>query len=223
MSDVIITVRGDDEARIAPEQASLHLSVRTEGPARAEVVERTLALAEPVRDGIVAREVSGTVVEWSSKRLAVHAQRSWGKEGRRSAPVFSASVDFTATFADAAELSVWVSEVSSWDGVEIGDVRWILTPGTRASVERDVAARAVGVAVARATAYAEALGLSTVVPLEIADVGLLSRGDGGSPIVPKTARAAAFSVNGSDSSPAMDYQPDDIVVSATVEARFTAR
>lgn len=221
MSDVIITVRGEDEARVAPERASLHLSVRTDGRERTEVVERTLALAEPVRDGIVAREVSGSLIEWSSRRLAVHAQRPWGKEGR--APVFSASVDFIATFADAADLSVWVSEISAWDGVEIGDVSWVLTPETRAGVERDVAARAVGVAVARATAYAEALGLNTVVPLEIADVGLISRGDGAPPAAPRAVRAAAFSAGSPESTPAMEYQPDDIVVSATVEARFAAR
>ena len=40
MSDVVITVRGEHEARIAPERAIAHLTVRAEGHERGVVVER---------------------------------------------------------------------------------------------------------------------------------------------------------------------------------------
>lgn len=220
MSEVIITVRGESEARIAPERATIRLSVRSDGPDRTTVVDRVLSLAEPVRAGLVDRADAGTIADWTSKRLSVRAERPWSNDGKRLAPIYYASVDFTATFTEASELSVWVSDVSAWEGVEVGGVDWHLTPATRAQTEREVAASAVGVAVTRAGAYAGALGLSTVVPLEIADVGLISSGPQSPQMAAFKARGAAFAA--ADSAPAMEYEPDEIVVSATVEARFTA-
>lgn len=217
-SDVTITVRGENESRVAPERATIRVTVRTEGPQRSAVVDQVMRLAEPIRAGITQRKDAGTVADWTSKRLAVSADRPWNNEGKRLALVYRASIDFSATFTDPSELSIWVSDVSAWDGVEVGGVDWQLTPETRARIERDVAASAVRVAVARAEAYATALGLTSVTPLEIADVGLISHGQ--SPAAPQMlkARGAAFA----DSAPAMEYEPDEIVVSATVEARFTA-
>lgn len=219
MSDVTITVRGENESRTAPERATIRVTVRTEGPGRASVVDEVMRLAEPIRASITQRKDAGTVADWTSKRLAVSADRPWNNEGKRLALVYRASIDFSATFSDPSELSLWVSEISAWDGVEVGWVDWHLTPETRARVERDVASSAVSVAVARAEAYANALGLTNVTPLEIADVGLISHGQApGAPQMLK-ARGAAFAA---DSAPTMEYEPDEIVVSATVEARFSA-
>lgn len=222
MSDVTITVRGENEVRVAPERATIQAVVRAEGPDRAAVVETALRLAEPLRSSITARVDAETIAEWSSKRLSVRAERPWNNEGKRLAPVYYASVDFTATFLDASELSVWVSDVSPWEGVEIGWVNWHLTPETRARVEREVAASAVGVAVARATAYAEALGLQSITPSEIADVGLISSGQP-SPTGPMMMKARGAAFASADSAPVMQYEPEDITISATVEARFSAR
>lgn len=220
-SEVTVTVRGEHEARVAPERATVNVSVRTDGSERTDVVESALRLADPVRRSIGDRSDAGTVVDWSSKRISVRAERPWSSEGTRLDPVYYASIDFTATFAEASELSLWVSDVSAWDGVEVGWVDWHLTPETRTQVERDVAASAVGVAVTRAEAYAGALGLDEVTPLEIADVGLISSGQPapGAPML-KARGAAAFAA---DSAPAMEYEPEEIVISATVEARFLAR
>ncbi len=216
MSEVIITVRGEHEMRVAPERATIRLTVALDGPDREEVVRRTLALAEPVREGITAREQAGSVTAWTSRRLSVYAERPWNADGRRLAPVYRASVDFTATFADISELSLWATELSGEDGVALGDVDWHLTPETERDVEREVATQAVGVAVSRAQAYAEALGLRTVTPLEIADRGLISAEAPG--FAPVAMRAAgAF-----DASPAMEFQGEEITVSATVEGRFSA-
>lgn len=219
MSDVIITVRGEKEIRVSPERATIRLSVRTDGPDRAAVIDAAMRLSEPVRSSITARDDDGTVVEWSSKRLSVRSERPWNNDGKRLAPVHHATIDFSATFAEASELSLWVTEVSAWDGVEVGSVDWHLTAQTRAEVEREVATSAVGVAVTRAQAYASALGLTTVTPMEIADTGLISRADNERQNV--SARGVAFMANAA--APAMEYEPDDIVVAATVEGRFSAR
>lgn len=219
MSEVIITVRGEHELRVAPERATVHLTVSLDGPDRAEVVERTLALAAPIREGITSREEAGSVTQWSSQRLSVLAERPWSSEGRRLAPVYRASIDFTATFSDVSELSEWVTTISVAAGVSIGYIDWHLTPDTEREIEREVAAQAVGAAVARARAYADALGLQEVVPLEIADRGLIS--DGGGPVSPIAAmRGGALAM---EAVPDMAFQAEEIVVSATVEGRFAAR
>lgn len=219
MSDVIITVRGEHELRVAPERATVHLSVSQEGPDRQAVVDRTLTLAAPVREGVVAREQTGAVTAWTSQRLAIHADRPWNNEGKRLAPIYRASVDFTATFADLSEMSVWTTEISGWDGVTITHVDWHLTPETEAEVEREVATQAVGVAVARARAYAQALGLENVTALEIADRGLISEAAAPAMMQAKAMRGAAFDMA---SAPPMEFQGEEISVAATVEARFAA-
>ncbi len=221
MSDVTITVRGEHEARIAPERAIIRISVRADGADRAVVVEHALHLAEPVRDSITRREAEGTILDWSSTRLSVRSERPWNAEGKRLAPVYYAGVDLTATFADASELSLWVTDVSAREGVEIGGVDWRLTPETRARVEREVAASAVAAAVARAEAYAAALNRTSVHPLEVADVGLISNAPSEPAPTMLKARGAAFAA--ADTAPGMEYEPEEIVVSATVEGRFIAR
>ena len=225
MSDVVITVRGEHEARIAPERAVAHLTIRAEGAERGAVVERMAAFSEPVRDDLASRTSAGTVVEWTSQRVSVWSERPWSPDGRRLAPVHYATVDFSATFTDFAVLSFWAGEVVEREGVQLGWIEWQLTPETRAAMERDVAAGAVGVAVARANAYAGAIGLSTVTPLEIADLGLLTRND--SPAAPRQERMlmakASFAADAGGAAPTVQLQPEDIVLTAAVEARFGAR
>lgn len=222
MSEVTVTVRGQHEARIAPERATIQVSVRAEGSERSAMVEQVMRLTDPVRDSITARQGAGSVVDWTSTRLAVRAERPWNSEGKRLDPVYHASIDLTVTFTEASELSIWVTDISPWDGVEVGWVNWHLTAETNARIEREVAAEAVSVAVARAQAYATALGLGDVVPIEIADVGLIAP----TPTQPFDGVAKfrgmvqESAVSGSAS---MTYEPDEIIISATVEARFLAR
>ncbi len=225
MSEVIITVRGEHEARIAPEEAVARLTVRAEGPERGAVVERIVALAEPLRDDLTARKAQGGVRDWSSQRVSVWANRPWNDQGTQLALVHYASVEITATFDDFAALSWWLTNAAEREGVQIDGVTWQLTPATRTATEADVAARAVSVAVDRATAYAGAIGRSTVEPLEIADLGLLTRdGVGAAPEMFRASKAmlmgaAADGAGGSS----LELQPEDIVVTAGVEARFAAR
>ena len=225
MSDVVITVRGEHETRIAPERAIAHLTIRAEGPERGAVVERMAAFTEPVRDDLAARKSAGTIIEWTSQRVSVWSERPWNNEGKRLAPVHYATVDFSVTFTDFAVLSWWAGEVAEREGVQLGWIEWKLTPETKSSVEREVATEAVGVAVTRATAYAAALGLSDVTAVELADVGLLAH-----PSTPEMAPAprmlmakASFASDAAGGGPAVQLQPEDIVISAAVEGRFTAR
>ncbi|WP_345803006.1 SIMPL domain-containing protein [Microbacterium sp. AZCO] len=221
MSDVVITVRGEHEARVAPEEGVVRLSVRAEGPERGGVVERISALAEPLRTDLGTRKQQGGVREWSSQRVAVWANRPWSSDGKQLALVHYASVEFSAVFTDFAGLSWWITEIAERDGVQVDGIDWQLTRTTAKQAEADVAAEAVRVAVDRATAYARAIGLGSVTPLEIADVGLLSRDDP-SPAPMARMMKASFAAD-AGGAPGVELQPEDIIVSAAVEARFSAR
>ncbi|WP_029144444.1 SIMPL domain-containing protein [Microbacterium luticocti] len=212
MPEVTITVRGEHEVRRAPEEAVAHITVGCEGPDRGAVVERIAALAAPVRDDLAARQDAGGLTDWSSQRVSVWTDRPWNAEGKLLAPVHHASVEFTATFTDVAALSWWLGEVAARDGVQVGEIDWRLTRETRSTLEREAATHAVHVAVERATAYAQALGMSHITPVELSDASLHA------PAIPLMRMAAAPADD-----PGLALQPDDIVVAATVEARFTAR
>jgi uncharacterized protein YggE len=222
MSEVVITVRGEHETRVAPEEAVARLSARAEGPDRGEVVERMSALAAPLREELESRKANGVVSEWSSQRVSVWAARPWNSEGKQLALVQYASVEITATFRDFASLSWWVSDVAEREGIQVDGVEWRLTPATAKRTEAEVAAQAVKVAVERATAYAGAVGLVAVSPVEIADVGLLNHRDGGQPEMMRSMMKASFASD-AGGAPGVQLQPEDIVVTAAVEARFIAR
>jgi uncharacterized protein YggE len=223
MSEVTITVRGEHELRVAPEEAVAHLSVRAEGPERGAVVERIAAVAAPLREDLESRKAAGTLTEWSSQRVSVWANRPWNNEGKQLALVHYASVEITATFTDFAALSWWISDVAERDGVQVDRVDWRLTPVSAKAFEADVAAQAVQVAVDRATAYASAIGLRTVTPLEIADLGLLTRAPDQPAPAPKMLRAMSMAaMDAGGAGPAVELQPEDIVVTSAVEARFGA-
>ena len=91
--------------------------------------------------------------------------------------------------------------------------------GSGERVDREVATRAVAVAVERATAYAQAIGRASVTPVEIADVGLLD--DGARPEAAPRMFARAMAMD-AGAAPAVEFRPDDIRVTAAVEARFRA-
>lgn len=217
MSDVVITVRGESHARVRAEEAAVRVTVSTDGPSRGPVVERAQERASTIQDGLVAHLRSGEVSEWSSARVSVWSDRPWNNEGAQLPLVHHASVEVSATFIDAGALSWWLGDVAESDDVQVTAVEWRLSSDTRARVEREVAAEAVHVAVERAAAYADALGLASVAAVEIADAGLLgARADSPAPL---GARLMAASAGGG---PSFSLQPPEIDVTSVVEGRFRA-
>ena len=219
MSEVIITVRGESERRVSPERAVAQVSASIDGPDRRSVVDRVSALSAAVREDLASRRSSGELVEWTSQQMTVFSHRPWNNEGVQLGLVHQATVEFAATFDDAAKLSDWLNAVAESEGLHVGQVSWELTPQTRARLERTVAESAVAVAVERAAAYASAIGLRTVTPLEIADIGLLA-------VQPPTAESRMFAkasmAMDAGGAPGIELSPAEIVLTAGVEARFRA-
>lgn len=218
MSDVVITVRSESSARVRAEEAAVRVTVSVDGPSRGPVVEQAQERASSVQDGLVAHLRSGEVSEWSSARVSVWSDRPWNADGAQLPLVHHASVELSATFTDAGALSWWLGDVAESDDVQVTAVDWRLSPETRARTEREVAAEAVHVAVERATAYADALGLASVAAVEIADAGLLAT----RPESPSPLGARMMAASASPGGSSFSLQPPEIVVTSVVEGRFRA-
>jgi uncharacterized protein YggE len=72
-------------------------------------------------------------------------------------------------------------------------------------------------AVAKAQVYASALGLGTPAPVELADHGMLSAQP--MPAAPKAMMMRTADLGGP---PAPEFAPAELVIEASVDARFTA-
>ncbi len=221
----VITVHGRHVERYSAELATLRLSVNHDGNRREPVFAAATATAQQLRTAITALHdaTSGPVVSWSSDSVRAWGDRPWNNEGKRLSMVYHAVINFTAKFIDFDALSRFVESAATTDGVTIGNLEWSLTDQRELAVDNEVRTGAVADAVAKATAYAHALGLSSVTATAIADPGMLadqsSSGGGGYEV---TSASRGFMKMDAAGGAELSLSPEDIEVSASVDARFVA-
>jgi uncharacterized protein YggE len=225
MTDTVITVRGTFSAFYPAERATVYVGAHHEGPEREPVFAATLASAEAVRASIKPLHDSqaGPVTWWSSPSVQVWNEKPWNNEGRQLPPVFHARADFSVKFSDFDALAAWIEAVATVDGVALGHIVWALTEASITGVTAEVRSRAVKDAVAKASVFAQSIGLGSVTAIAIADPGML--GDqvrGADSGLQDFARMSAKGV-GFEHEPALSLKPEEIEVAATVDARFIAR
>ena len=223
MSETTITVQGRFSAFYPAERATVTISVHHEASKRQPAFDATVAAAEVVRSTIEALHspADGPITWWASDTVQVWNEKPWNNEGKQLPPVFHARVGFTAKFSDFAALARWIEAVSTSESVSVGSIDWALTEARKTGITAEVRSRAVKDAVAKASVYAQSIGLGSVVAVAIADPGML--GDqvrGNSPAEASFMRAK--SVAGGGSEPSLSLKPEDIEVSAVVDARFIA-
>ncbi len=224
MTETIITVQGSHSAWFPAERATVTAAVHTDGPDRAAVFARALEASEAVRTLTESNfdKTAGPITWWSSDTVRVWFERPWNNEGKQLDPVYHAAVDFSVKFSDFEALASWVESTSKIDSATIGSIAWDLTEATRTSATVEVRSRAVKDAVAKASVYAQSIGLATVKAIALADPGMLGDASAGSP-VPVFARAAMMSTIGSrDDGAQLALKPEEIAVASTVDARFVA-
>ncbi len=225
MADTIITVQGEHSAWYPAERATVHVTVQVDGPKRDAVFAGAVSASDAVRSSVEALfdKSKGPVTWWSSDSVRVWSDRPWNNEGKQLPLVFHSAVDITAKFLDFEALARWVEQVAAIDHVSIGSIAWDLTDTTRTSVTTEVRSRAVKDAVAKATIYAQSIGLRTVTAIALADPGMLgdpSSGAGGVGAMERTAmKMQAFDSGGG---PSLSLKPEQISVASVVDARFVA-
>ena len=214
-----ITVTGSAELRVAPELAVVSLTVGHSGPHRDGVLQEAGAAHQELIAEIRALEASGALELWSAGQLRVWSQRPWNAEGRRLPLVHEARADVEAVFRDLDRLGEWVSAAALREQVTVTGIEWRLTDTTRRRLLEDAQRAAVADAITKAAVYASALGLGRPSPIDLADHGMLTPPQ--RPPQPKAMmmRAAAF---GGAEPPVTELAPADLLIEASVDARFTA-
>ncbi len=224
MTETIITVQGRHSARYPAERATLHVSVNHDGGKREPVFAAATETAESLRGDITALHdaTAGPIVTWSSDSVRAWGDRPWNNEGKQLALVYHAVINFTVKFSDFDALSRFVESAASTDGVTIGNIEWTLTEDRQLAATESVRTQAVADAIAKATAYAKAIDLANVTATAVADPGML--GDGASPASGgyELASVSRGFMKMDTGTPALSLSPEDIEVSAAVDARFTA-
>lgn len=219
--ETVITVQGEFTQRYAPERALVNVTVGFEGAKRSAVFDKTNNAAHMVRGGIETRHdpKSGPVVSWVGDSISVWSSKPWNNEGKQLATRFHASIGFRVRFSDFSDLAAWIEEIAVLDGVTVDSINWELTDPRRTAILAEVRSRAVKDAVAKATVFAQSIGLGTVRAVALADPGML--GDSGSPAGASFDRSAKM-VMASGGGGELAFKPEDIEVSANVDARFVA-
>ena len=224
MPETVITVRGHHSAWYAAERATVTIAVSADGPERDDVFARVTAAAEIVRTSIIALYDAdrGPITRWSADAVQVWSHRPWSATGEQLDLVHTAALDLTARFSSFDELAPWIESVVATDHVSVAGVEWSLSESRRATAATEARSRAVKDAVAKATVYAQSIGLGSVSATAIADPGML--GDSaGTPAdaAPYMDRMKVGSAPNSGEPLAL--KPEQIEVSAAVDARFVAR
>ena len=214
-----ITVVGHGAATFSPEQCTLSLTVRTDGrtaesasePAQ-QLVRELTRLIEPLysSDG-------GPIYRWTVDQVRHSRNRPFNHEGEQLPYVYQAEASVEVQFSQLDLVDAFVYASSALEGVSIDNFDWDLTESSRISRTLEVRERAVQDAVAKAEAYASSLGRTSVRAVAIADPGLLagSADHSGSDVSSRMFAAK--------SAPAgFALKPENITITASVHARFTA-
>ncbi|GAA1833219.1 SIMPL domain-containing protein [Agromyces salentinus] len=209
-----ISVHGEAEHRVAPELAAVALSVGASGPDREDVAARTAAAHARLLAGVRELEASGALERWTSDQLRAWSYRPWSAEGESATIVHQASADVEVVFRDLARVGEWLGEAAASEELTIGGVDWRLSDASRASARESAQRAAVADALDRAAVYASALGLGAPVIVELSDRGM-------PPATPVAMRAFKAMASDGGGQPT-EFAPQELVISASVDARFEA-
>lgn len=217
-----ITVRGTATESAPPERGTVYATLGYDGPEMGPVYDGVAGDLESVRASILPLYGTddGAVTSWSAERMRTWSNRPWNDEGKQLPLVHHASVSVRVEFRDFSALSRWVGgHVADTEGFSVDHVAWALTTASHDELLRTVRTTAVQDAVNRAQQYADALGLSTVRPVGMADAGMLgvARSDGR---YDSDVMAMAAPPGGRRQD--VELEPADIRVSVQVDARFLA-
>ncbi|MGR2751401.1 SIMPL domain-containing protein [Agromyces arachidis] len=214
----VIAVSGHAEERTEPELGAVSLTVGSSGGDRESLLRDVSEAHEALLADVRRLDASGALESWSAGQLRVWSHRPWNAEGRQLPLVHQANADVEVVFADLSVLGGWIGRVSGEAHIALGGIDWRLTDATRERVLEAAQRAAVADAVRKAAVYAEALGLGSPVPIELADSGMLSAPQP----MPRAHKAVMMRAMELGSAPEPEIAPSKLLVEASVDARFSA-
>ena len=203
MTDILIDVTGKASVTVGPELAVVHAAITADGPQSAPVAAQVAETLAQIRADLDSLQTSGVIESFTVDQVRLSAQRPWNQDGEQLPLVHSATVALTVTFRDFRSLGEWVTT----EGLTVHYIDWRLTDDTRARLERETRQAALSDAVNRAQDYADTLELGPVVVRSVREPGAEPQ--------PRMMMAQA------GAAAAFEFTPEDIEVSAEVNATFT--
>jgi uncharacterized protein len=210
---VTIAVHGSSSRLLPAERGTVRLALEIEGDDRATVLEAVAALHERFVAEAAALVERGVATRWTSQQVWVRAEARWEGRDEQRRTVQIATAEVAVRFRDFEALSAWVLTAGAEPGVTVHRIEWAVTADHRAAAERELRVLAVEDALARAGAYASAIGGGGVRLAALWEAGLrpsASAQDGG------IARAMSRMAEAS----AVELRPADIEIAAVVTADF---
>lgn len=210
----VIAVRGEAELLVDPEVADLTVVVTSQARDRREAFERLVKRNDEVLE--LVRSYGDSVDRVESTGVSVAPEVRKGREEKIRS--YYGAVRVSVTVADFAVLGDLVARLADLEAATLDGPRWRLRRSS--PVYREARTRAVAEAVQRVRDYAAALGCRVTGLIELADTGLSSDG------APLRGPGAAMmygtrAVSSTPAEPAaLDLQPQQQAVRASVEARF---
>jgi uncharacterized protein YggE len=210
----VVSVRGEASLLVDPEVADLTVVVTSQARDRREAFERLVKRNDEVLD--LVRSYGDSVDRVESTGVAVAPEVRRGRDERIR--FYSGTVRINVTVAAFAVLGELVARLADLEAARLDGPRWRLRRSS--PVYRAARTRAVGEAVERARDYAEALGCRVTGLIELADVGLASNGVPPHVRPPSPGFGLRSAAGPALEPPALDLEPQQQTVYASVEARF---
>ena len=214
-----ISVQGTHEETVQPEIGRLHASAQAEAGHKDEVLRAATSVVQRLHAELTRLQEDGKVRQVVVRPITTSSWRPVSR-GRQQPPIYRAHAEVRADFTDFASLADLAAQLGALEGLELNRVEWRLTDATRRELENTCLTRAVEQARDRALAMARAAGEDAVAFVQLADPGLLGQRPavesfGGMP-QPGMMRSAMMA----DDLAGIEIQPEDLMVSGVVEARF---
>lgn len=217
-----ITVTGRASMALAPERATVKMTLASEARDAESALARTTELVGHLTTHLERlAAVRPSPITWSEiEPILTRSWRPWSVKGNLTAMRYTATCEAQVKFSDPAALGHFVDGWVDVDGVTVHSVVWTLTDPTRTEQEAAVLRCAVGSARDRAQAISDAAGSGELQLVEIADPGLLGGvGISHTPTPYAAATTAAPAPPGTLAGP-IQITPEDIELFAEVQARF---
>lgn len=220
-----ITVVGNHKLVLAPERATLHLSVGHEADEMEPAVAAATREANMLRSQIEALRatVPSRITWFAVLPIRTRSWRPYNNDGLIMPLRFRAEADVRVKFCDFTALSTFAARAGASSAVSLEWVDWALTEATKGELERKALAEAVRNARERALLMAQASGAEDVSPVEVADPGLLRDVSPGDVRIESAGLFRGSAKAATDGSGAVDLAPEDIEIAASVHARFVTR
>ena len=212
-----IVVRGNARGSYPPERALLSLSVDFSGPDRETVYTDAAEVQARIAESLTDLDERGAVSKWHSESVHVWSYRPVDPKGKPRELLYVTQIRVRTEFVDFDELGTFIDTWATVEGVDVGGVRWDVTDEGRLEHERDLRRQAVDDAVAKAQAYADAVGRGPVRAIQLADPDMLSNS-----AEPMSRMMVTGAPAAGGAAPTLELRAEDIHIAVSVDARFVA-